>query len=66
MPIEQDNAQLISPRFLDKFARSFMVSGNINLINDVMKALNRSGGRISQVMVLYLYLFNSSLELNPS
>jgi hypothetical protein len=31
-----------------------MVSGNINLINDVMKALNRSGWRISQVMILYL------------
>jgi hypothetical protein len=41
-----------------------MVSGNINLINDVMKgyvvvvdvmkALNRSGWRISQVMVLYV------------
>lgn len=46
--VVKDNAQLISPRFLDKFARSFMVSGNINLINDVMKALNRSGGRISQ------------------
>lgn len=46
--VVKDNAQLISPRFLDKFARSFMVSGNINLINDVMKALNRSGWRISQ------------------
>uniref|UniRef100_A0A0D9V220 PROP1-like PPR domain-containing protein n=1 Tax=Leersia perrieri TaxID=77586 RepID=A0A0D9V220_9ORYZ len=46
--IEQDNAELISPRSLENFARSFMVSGNINLINDVMKALNRSGWRISQ------------------
>ncbi|KAF8696648.1 hypothetical protein HU200_036267 [Digitaria exilis] len=52
---EQDNAELISPSSLEKFARSFMVSGNINLINDVMKALNRSGWRISQVMVLYLF-----------
>lgn len=50
----QDNADLISPSSLENFAKSFMVSGNINLINDVMKALNRSGWRISQVMVLCL------------
>ncbi|KAL5227314.1 hypothetical protein ABZP36_015579 [Zizania latifolia] len=46
--VVKDNAEFISPRSLEKFARSFMVSGNINLINDVMKALNRSGWRISQ------------------
>ncbi|OEL34266.1 Pentatricopeptide repeat-containing protein [Dichanthelium oligosanthes] len=46
--VVKDNAELISPSSLEKFARSFMVSGNINLINDVMKALNRSGWRISQ------------------
>lgn len=43
---------MISPASLEKFAKTFMVSGNINLINDVMKALNRSGWRISQVMIL--------------
>lgn len=46
--VVKDNAELISPSSLEKFARAFMVSGNINLINDVMKALNRSGWRISQ------------------
>ncbi|GJN18643.1 hypothetical protein PR202_gb05824 [Eleusine coracana subsp. coracana] len=46
--IVKDNAELISPRSLEKFAKSFMASGNINLINDVMKALNHSGWRISQ------------------
>ncbi|KAL6608134.1 hypothetical protein ACP70R_041197 [Stipagrostis hirtigluma subsp. patula] len=46
--VVKDNAELISPPSLEKFARSFMASGNINLINDVMKALNRSGWRISQ------------------
>ncbi|KAG2589399.1 pentatricopeptide repeat-containing protein At1g10910, chloroplastic-like [Panicum virgatum] len=46
--VVKDNAELISPSSLEKFARSFMVSGNINLINDVMKALNRTGWRISQ------------------
>ncbi|ONM41378.1 pentatricopeptide repeat-containing protein At1g10910, chloroplastic [Zea mays] len=46
--VVKDNADLISPSSLEKFAKSFMVSGNINLINDVMKALNRSGWRISQ------------------
>nr|CAB3473320.1 unnamed protein product [Digitaria exilis] len=51
--VVKDNAELISPSSLEKFARSFMVSGNINLINDVMKALNRSGWRISQVMDIF-------------
>ncbi|CAL4949239.1 unnamed protein product [Urochloa decumbens] len=46
--VVKDNAEMISPSSLERFARSFMVSGNINLINDVMKALNRSGWRISQ------------------
>ncbi|XP_062213356.1 pentatricopeptide repeat-containing protein At1g10910, chloroplastic [Phragmites australis] len=46
--VVKDNAELISPPSLEKFARSFMASGNINLINDVMKALNRSRWRISQ------------------
>ncbi|KAL6881949.1 hypothetical protein ACP4OV_011421 [Aristida adscensionis] len=46
--VVKDNAEHISPASLEKFARSFMASGNINLINDVMKALNRSRWRISQ------------------
>jgi hypothetical protein len=54
--LKQDNAEQISPPTLEKFARYFMASGNINLINDVMKALNRSGWRISQVMILHLFL----------
>ncbi|XP_037412991.1 pentatricopeptide repeat-containing protein At1g10910, chloroplastic-like isoform X2 [Triticum dicoccoides] len=44
----KDNGESISPRSLEKFATQFMISGNINLINDVMKALNHSGWRISQ------------------
>ncbi|CAM0881336.1 unnamed protein product [Alopecurus aequalis] len=44
----KDNSDLISPRSLENFAGEFMISGNINLINDVMKALNHSGWRISQ------------------
>uniref|UniRef100_A0ACD5TQ13 Uncharacterized protein n=1 Tax=Avena sativa TaxID=4498 RepID=A0ACD5TQ13_AVESA len=44
----KDNSDLISPRSLENFAGQFMTSGNINLINDVMKALNHSGWRISQ------------------
>lgn len=44
----KDNSDLISPRSLENFAGQFMISGNINLINDVMKALNHSGWRISQ------------------
>uniref|UniRef100_A0A0E0C3J1 Pentacotripeptide-repeat region of PRORP domain-containing protein n=1 Tax=Oryza meridionalis TaxID=40149 RepID=A0A0E0C3J1_9ORYZ len=46
--VVKDNAEFISRRSLGNFARSFMASGNINLINDVMKALHRSGWRISQ------------------
>ncbi|KAG8044992.1 hypothetical protein GUJ93_ZPchr0008g13495 [Zizania palustris] len=46
--VVKDNAEFISPHSLEKFSRSFMASGNINLINDVMKALNHSGWRISQ------------------
>uniref|UniRef100_A0A0E0JK54 Pentacotripeptide-repeat region of PRORP domain-containing protein n=1 Tax=Oryza punctata TaxID=4537 RepID=A0A0E0JK54_ORYPU len=41
--VVKDNAEFISRRSLGNFARSFMASGNINLINDVMKALHRSG-----------------------
>uniref|UniRef100_A0A0D3EQ70 Pentacotripeptide-repeat region of PRORP domain-containing protein n=1 Tax=Oryza barthii TaxID=65489 RepID=A0A0D3EQ70_9ORYZ len=46
--VVKDNSEFISRRSLGNFARSFMASGNINLINDVMKAVHRSGWRISQ------------------
>ncbi|XP_077211831.1 pentatricopeptide repeat (PPR) superfamily protein isoform X2 [Tasmannia lanceolata] len=46
--VMKDNAQLISKRALKKFSLSFMKSGNINLINDVIKASHNSGRRIDQ------------------
>lgn len=46
---EQDNAEVIPMHSLEKFAITFMKSGNINLINDVVKALHRSGYRIDMV-----------------
>uniref|UniRef100_A0A0E0FN72 Pentacotripeptide-repeat region of PRORP domain-containing protein n=1 Tax=Oryza nivara TaxID=4536 RepID=A0A0E0FN72_ORYNI len=46
--VVKDNSEFISRRSLGNFARSFMASGNINLINDVMKAVHHSGWRISQ------------------
>ncbi|KAJ0971381.1 hypothetical protein J5N97_019340 [Dioscorea zingiberensis] len=46
--IMKDNSESISNRLLEKFAITFMKSGNINLINDVLKAFHRSGHRIDQ------------------
>lgn len=47
--VEQDNAEVIPMHSLEKFAIAFMKSGNINLINDVVKALHRFGYRIDMV-----------------
>ncbi|KAI3715714.1 hypothetical protein L6452_22700 [Arctium lappa] len=44
----KDNARLISRPAMKKFASSFMRFGNINLINDVMKAIHNSGYNIGQ------------------
>ncbi|KAH7686438.1 HCP-like protein [Dioscorea alata] len=44
----KDNAESISNHLLEKFAITFMKSGNINLINDVLKAFHRAGHRINQ------------------
>ncbi|XP_042461615.1 pentatricopeptide repeat-containing protein At1g10910, chloroplastic isoform X2 [Zingiber officinale] len=44
--VMKDNSQSLSAKSLEKFAMSFMKSGNINLINDVLKALHRSGFQI--------------------
>lgn len=41
--IMKDNAELIPMHTLEKFAIAFVRSGNINLINDVLKAFHRSG-----------------------
>ncbi|KAG0486844.1 hypothetical protein HPP92_008939 [Vanilla planifolia] len=41
--IMKDNMELISKSSLNKFATSFMKLGNINLINDVIKAFYRGG-----------------------
>ncbi|XP_039121799.1 pentatricopeptide repeat-containing protein At1g10910, chloroplastic isoform X1 [Dioscorea cayenensis subsp. rotundata] len=46
--IMKDNAESISNHLLEKFAITFMKSGNINLINDVLKAFHRAGHRINQ------------------
>ncbi|KAF8411777.1 hypothetical protein HHK36_004336 [Tetracentron sinense] len=46
--IVKDNAEEISQPAIKKFAVAFMKSGNINLINDVMKAVHSSGHKIDQ------------------
>ncbi|KAJ6803178.1 pentatricopeptide repeat-containing protein, chloroplastic [Iris pallida] len=44
--VMKDNSDVISMQSLEKFAVAFMKSGNINLMNDVLKALHRSGYKI--------------------
>ncbi|XP_076887690.1 pentatricopeptide repeat-containing protein At1g10910, chloroplastic-like [Bidens hawaiensis] len=44
----KDNAKLISRPAMKRFSSSFMRFGNINLINDVMKAIHNSGYKIGQ------------------
>ncbi|KAL7599776.1 hypothetical protein Lser_V15G24278 [Lactuca serriola] len=44
----KDNSRLIPRPALKRFASSFMRFGNINLINDVMKAIHNSGYKIGQ------------------
>lgn len=45
----QDNARSIPRPTIKKFAASFIKLGNMNLINDVMKAIHSSGYKIDQV-----------------
>lgn len=45
----QDNGKMMSQPTLKKFGRAFMISGNINLVNDVLKVLHGSGHKIDQV-----------------
>lgn len=40
---------MISQPTLKKFGRAFMISGNINLVNDVLKVMHGSGHKIDQV-----------------
>lgn len=47
--VYQDNAKVISQPTLKRFCKAFMVSGNINLVNDVFKVLHGSGHKIDQV-----------------
>ncbi|PWA77792.1 pentatricopeptide repeat (PPR) superfamily protein [Artemisia annua] len=44
----KDNARLISRPAMKRFSSSFMRFGNINLINDVMKAIHTSGYKIGE------------------
>ncbi|XP_071691569.1 pentatricopeptide repeat-containing protein At1g10910, chloroplastic-like isoform X2 [Rutidosis leptorrhynchoides] len=44
----KDNARLISRPAMKRFSSTFMRFGNINLINDVMKAIHNSGYKIGQ------------------
>lgn len=44
----KDNSRLISRPAMKRFASSFMRFGNVNLINDVMKAIHNSGYNIGQ------------------
>ncbi|XP_059653447.1 pentatricopeptide repeat-containing protein At1g10910, chloroplastic isoform X2 [Cornus florida] len=46
--VVKDNAGLIPQPAIKKFATAFMKAGNINLINDVIKALHSSGSKIGQ------------------
>ncbi|KAL5704343.1 hypothetical protein ACHQM5_022785 [Ranunculus cassubicifolius] len=46
--VVKDNAERISHTSLNKFAISFMKTGNINLINDVLKALHSPSHKIDQ------------------
>lgn len=46
--VVKDNARLISRPAMKKFATTFMRAGNINLINDVMKAIHSSGYKVDQ------------------
>ncbi|KAF2556029.1 hypothetical protein F2Q68_00013202 [Brassica cretica] len=47
--VVKDNAKVISQPTLKRFCKAFMVSGNINLVNDVLKVLHGSGHKIDQV-----------------
>lgn len=46
--VVKDNAGLIPRSAVKKFATSFMKLGNINLVNDVVKAIHSSGYKIDQ------------------
>ncbi|XP_027330139.1 pentatricopeptide repeat-containing protein At1g10910, chloroplastic [Abrus precatorius] len=46
--VVKDNAAFISQPVIKKFASAFLKSGNINLINDVMKTLHDCGYKIDQ------------------
>ncbi|XP_043687331.1 pentatricopeptide repeat-containing protein At1g10910, chloroplastic-like [Telopea speciosissima] len=57
--VAKDNAEVISRHSLKKFAVAFAKSGNLNMINDVLKAVHTSGHNIDQVrknLCLYLFL----------
>ncbi|GER26731.1 pentatricopeptide repeat-containing protein [Striga asiatica] len=46
--VVKDNAKFISQPAIRKFATSFMEKGNINLVNDVIKTIHKSGYKIDQ------------------
>ncbi|GMH25074.1 hypothetical protein Nepgr_026917 [Nepenthes gracilis] len=46
--VVKDNGRSISQLAIKKFSTAFMKSGNINLINDVLKAIHASGHKIDQ------------------
>ncbi|KAJ4822184.1 hypothetical protein Tsubulata_022722 [Turnera subulata] len=46
--VVKDNAESISPPAIKKFANAFVKQGNINLINDVLKAIHSSGIKLDQ------------------
>lgn len=55
--ISQDFSESISDRSMEKFAYLFMKSGNVNLINDVLKAYHRSRKKISTVNLEFICSF---------
>ncbi|KAL7002008.1 hypothetical protein U1Q18_003157, partial [Sarracenia purpurea var. burkii] len=46
--VVKDNAKLVSQPAKQKFATFFLKSGNINLVNDVLKVIHSSGFKIDQ------------------
>uniref|UniRef100_A0A2P2K6D3 Pentatricopeptide repeat-containing protein n=1 Tax=Rhizophora mucronata TaxID=61149 RepID=A0A2P2K6D3_RHIMU len=47
--VVKDNVESISRPAINKFANAYMASGNINMVNDVLKFIHGSGLKIDQV-----------------
>jgi hypothetical protein len=63
--MSQDFSECITDRSMEKFTNSFMRSGNVNLINDVLKAYHQSGNKISMVSLEFYFFLSEDLYLFP-